>query len=337
MSLSTSGPAPNVPNTLSINFQPTFPTFNTTEPGVAFTTTGSPPSGYNYGSPPVTEANLWLVMMQDMGGSDYIPFLAIDFGLWIRKDLECYGAIMTTTNPANLAQNLGGGGAILMGHGLTGVNDPPCIELTDAGSNSAFGTLYIYQLDSNWNRHPGNLNIGTLMVANDTGSGWQSWNIILDIVNNSDGAIRNLKGNLLFGLDYDGEFYWASIDTKIYTMVLDHSGNLTLSGYLYQYDAYDDLAIVKAITTKSITQNGKTKNVIDLSSLSLVNPDVDSQSRMSQMDLKNYYDVGKVQGFALCCLKSIALKLDEYDTNFDSLSTRVEALENQLKSNQTAA
>lgn len=93
-----------------------------------------------------------------MGGPNYIPFLATDFGLWVEKDIETYGALMTTSDPAKGV----GGGAILIGHGLDGANDPPHIQLTDYAINSDFGTLYIYKLDSNWNRLHGDLDIGDL-------------------------------------------------------------------------------------------------------------------------------------------------------------------------------
>lgn len=95
---------------------------------------------------------------------------------------------------------------------------------------------------------------------------------------------------------------------------------------------------MKAVKSKTITQNGKTKDVIDLGSLNLMNPDIDAQSKiMSSIDLTNHYDAGKVQGFALSCLKTIALKLDTYDANFGALLNRIEALENQLKPSNTAA
>lgn len=177
-------------------------------PGVTFHTTNND-SKYVDG----TTQKLYLVMMQDMG------VLATDFGLWVEKDINTYGAIMTTTDPAKSA----GGGAILIGHGLTSANDPPHIQLTDYAINSNFGTLYIYKLDSNWNRLPGDLNVGELISTTlNQADPWQNWNIVFDIQNGSDGAIRNLTGNLLFGLNYDGNFYWASINTQTYTMVLDH-------------------------------------------------------------------------------------------------------------------
>jgi hypothetical protein len=59
---------------------------------------------------------------------------------------------------------------------------------------------------------------------------------------------------------------------------------------------------------------------------------------MSRVNLTNYYDIGKLQGFVLCCLKKIALKLDAYDSNYNALLSRIEALENQLNpSNATAS
>jgi hypothetical protein len=199
---------------------------------------------------------------------------------------------------------------------------------------ATFGTLNIYKIQSDGSRLPGDLNIGKLISRAGNLEGWQNWNIVLDIANNSHGAIRCPAGNILFGLNCDGNFYWASYDWSLYTMVLDHWGNLSLSGSLWSYDEYDDLAIVKAIKTKSITENGKTKQIIDLNSLNLVRPTIAMKEPIqSNIAMTEHYDVGKVQGFTLCCLKNIALKLDTHETTFSALLDRVEALESQVKAN----
>ena len=268
--------------------------------------------------------------------------------------------------------------------------DPPCIELSHYGMNLTFGVLNIHKIDSNNNRLPGDLNIGALssngIITSTTtnGSGWNGWNIILDIVNGSHGAIRNTTGNILFGLHNTGVFYWGSMNTNTYTMILDHGGTLTLSGNLIiqggallstgvlnitgpnngsfgsayinanfnpygqnqfslgngnspwlnvvcqtldyynqswgYYDAYDDMAIIKGITQKTITVNGNSKQIVDPESLKLFNADPNS----TDSNIVNYTDMGKIIGFMLCVHKKSAIKLDEHDANLLTINDKLE-------------
>ncbi len=134
MSLSTQGNAWNVITPSWRNYKPVMPSL--AGPGVTFTTTGNPDPGYSY-----IDGNtqkLYLIMMQGMGGSNFIPFLATDFGLWVQKDIETYGALMTASDPISGS----GGGAIEIGHGFTSTTDDPKIILSDTigGGSGATAT-----------------------------------------------------------------------------------------------------------------------------------------------------------------------------------------------------
>ncbi len=98
------------------------------------------------------------------------------------------------------------------------------------------------------------------------------------------------------------------------------------------YDEYDDLAIVKGIKSKTVTVNGKTKQIINPDSLSLLRPEIDPQHHiLSDPNMVNYYDVGKIHGFTFGCLKRIALKLDEHEASFEELA-KLQAEVNDLRS-----
>ena len=99
-----------VNTTSSESFVPNVPAV--TDPQIIF-------SGQNVyvGLGPFTQ-HIYLACIQEMGGSTWDPILVTDGPLWVKKDIECYGALMTTTDPANLGQGWGGGGAILFGHGF---------------------------------------------------------------------------------------------------------------------------------------------------------------------------------------------------------------------------
>ena len=92
-----------------------------------------PPSGMG------KYANIYLIMLQDTNPqhqTDYQPMIAMDRGLWVEKDIQAYGALMTSTDPGKTT----GGGAVFIGHGLNEPNDPPSIIVPDTNYN----TLHIY-------------------------------------------------------------------------------------------------------------------------------------------------------------------------------------------------
>ncbi len=102
--------------------------------------------------------------------------------------------------------------------------------------------------------------------------------------------------------------------------------------YTQVFDSMDDLAAVKQYKIKNYeNQNGKQWQEIDLDSLPFLKGESDNDHQ-----LNNCWDMAKVQGFILGCLKASAIKHDSHDDGITNLLMRVEALEKQLN-DQTAA
>ena len=139
------------------------------------------------------------------------------------------------------------------------------------------------------------------------------------VVPNQTGGTANILVNcnlnpLPSGTNYgigSGNNRWAGI------VVHDiYYGNLH-SGY----DMVDDLAYAKQFQTMAITENNKTRQVIDPETLKLFNAEVD-ETHLIRKDPKiaDCTDLSKVIGFMLCCHKASALKLEEHDLNFSELA-----------------
>ena len=112
---------------------------------ILFEHTGSPDANHRF--PPIDGgihwgryANIYMIMLQDNtqpNSINYQPMIAMDRGLWVEKDIQAYGALMTNSDPVKGT----GGGAVVIGHGFYGsASYPPCIWLSD----SSFDTLHIY-------------------------------------------------------------------------------------------------------------------------------------------------------------------------------------------------
>jgi len=344
--LYTEGSALEVDTPAANRYLPVMPQLS--GPGITFHTTNNDPK-YVDGQ----DQKLYLVMMQDMGGPNYIPFLATDFGLWVEKDIETYGALMTTSDPAKGV----GGGAILIGHGLDGPNDPPHIQLTDYAVNSDFGILRIYKLNSSWSREPGDLDIGSLIARDaiksyNNGAGYYSYNggggggasggIYLDQWGNMKFNGGNNNNYWSIFNSWAGEVFRVPNQTGGTTAVLVNcnlnplpsgtnygigSGSNRWAGIVVHdiyygslhpgFDMIDDLAYIKQIQTINITENGKTRQVIDPKTLKLFSVEVDETHPIrNDPKITDCTDLSKVIGFMLCCHKVAALKLEEHDTNF---------------------
>lgn len=101
--------------------------------------------------------NIYLDEVEDMSTpGSYNPMLVIDQGLWVEKDIQTYGMLATNSDP----HKGWGGGAIVIGHGLTGSMDPPKMVLTDAG----WSTLYVYYSPNFSTIVPGNINLGNAIM-----------------------------------------------------------------------------------------------------------------------------------------------------------------------------
>jgi Chaperone of endosialidase len=143
-STTINGTAPDV-LALSPRCLPTMPTNLSGFPSIKFQNIKNTPSDpgvpqgayYEDASP----QSLFLTEMQDMGGTGFIQFLATNYGLWVQKDIETYGAFMTASDPSRGS----GGGAIQIGHGFTSTTDDSAIILTDTigGGSGATATLTV--------------------------------------------------------------------------------------------------------------------------------------------------------------------------------------------------
>jgi hypothetical protein len=137
--------------------------------------------------------SLFFVEMQEMGGTNFIPFLGTQWGLWVERDIQTYGAIMTTSDPYKSVSPGAGGGAILIGHGMYATTTPPLISLTDSDvwvdpnnhSLGKFDTLHMYMVDGST---PAHLDLGNL-TAHGTISVNDNFTVGLSV----DGSSRNIR------------------------------------------------------------------------------------------------------------------------------------------------
>ncbi|MCL5876449.1 MAG: hypothetical protein M1540_01395 [Candidatus Bathyarchaeota archaeon] len=116
-----------------------------------------------------------------------------------------------------------------------------------------------------------------------------------------------------------GSNYWSGVcSNRLYAK----------DGTVHSFDALDDLGLVKNYKVKTDAVGRET---IDLaSSLPHVLADDDDKSA-------EFYDVSKMNGFTLGCLKALALNKDKQEAEIQKLKQRIETLEKQLMQKQTAA
>jgi len=91
------------------------------------------------------------------------PLLQIDQGMWCTKDIFTNG-FLGTDSPDDGPHPGTGGGAVMIGHGLTDVNDPPRITLTDDGSSQDTNTLYITNKNTPSDFYPNIANVNNYMA-----------------------------------------------------------------------------------------------------------------------------------------------------------------------------
>ena len=147
--------------------------------------------------------NMFLVEVESMTDpGTYGPFLAIDQGIWVEKDIQSYGVFMSSTDPNKPS----GGGAIMLGHGFQGTLDPPAIYLSD----STIQNLVSYSEDlSNavWTGYSGNKNNITLANgSNDPvgpdGSNKNSLKIDTSVSGGCTGCYQSVNPSLQANQDY---------------------------------------------------------------------------------------------------------------------------------------
>jgi hypothetical protein len=180
-------------------------------------------TGSQYTYPDGINTSLFLVMVQDTfpEHSDlFVPFLATDHGFWVEKDIQTYGALFTSSDPAKCS----GGGAILMGHGFRGgATCPPKFILTDTlgGGTDAQASLTV----SN----------GVITAVNVTNTG-DNYTFADITVNSANGHSAKLSPCILGGhiqsiLVHDGGSGYSPSDT----ISITNNPHDTL--YLEQFDS----------------------------------------------------------------------------------------------------
>ena len=196
------------------------------------------------------------------------PLLEVSQG-FLAEDIQAYGFLGTASDPAKGV----GGGAILMGHGLTSTTDPPKIVLTD--SAIGYGVLYIKQLD------------GSTAADIDLGNLTAHGNLYPDISPTWNGTAW-VNGRALGSTSQ----FWNYIDCAYY-FAKDTS--------FIAFDSLDDLSLVRNYKTKHIGE----RSIIDLESLPHLKADDPTHS--------NSVDMSKTASFLLGCIKALINRVDSVE------------------------
>jgi len=315
----------------------------------------------------------WWVDLECLQNGSGAGLLQVDHGIKCLKDVSAYGgALMTASNPDMYSGT--GGGCVQIGHGFQRSEsynppaDPPRINLTDSGYNTLYITagssLPPNTIDSVLaDIKLRNLKVGGSIQSYSTGAwlfsyygggdGGANGGIYLDAygkihfnggtdayywqIFKSDGtevfAVPNKTGATAaiyincninphvtnaFGIG-SGSEYWAGVcSNRLYAK----------DGTVHSFDAMDDLGLVKNYKLKTDVAGRET---IDLAS-SLPHVMADDDDKKDE-----FYDVSKLHGFTLGCLKALALNKDKQEMEIQMLEQRVEALETHLKQKLSAA
>jgi hypothetical protein len=239
-------------------------------------------TGSEHSYPAGKHASLFLVMVPDMDGSAYAPFIATDEGLFVEKDIQTYGALMTQTDPSKSA----GGGAILIGHGFTASSCPPYITLIDsniamdtfwqAPTSTINGYFYINTQTNTIERHD---NINGWTTIGPAGS------YFFDTLYLFQNDAKTL-GNLYLG--------------AVYATYLRYSDSLS------SFDAIDDLAVLKKI--KTVSDKGG-KNIIEPESISHLKNNA------------GFYDAAIIAGWTISVEKKLLERIEAIENRL-SLSLK---------------
>jgi hypothetical protein len=279
-------------------------------------------------------------------------------GIKCLKDVSAYGgALMTASAP-----NSHGGGAINMGHGWEYYTDPPRINMTDDGYHTlciTAGPTYDYENETY---------IGVDQVLADVKLRNLYWSSGAYLTDNQCGSIELGKSesyssspfiDFHFGRGVTEDFNVRLInlsdcelffDTRTTTGgILPTKASAYVLGsstyywsYVYatylryhnnyaQFDAYDDLALVKLWGEKNPTipddydpKKTKPSSGDPFEMLRGKTPD-------GKVD-KDFFDTESVLSFSLGCLKASAKKHDEHDLLIFQMQAEIEDLRSQVTS-----
>jgi hypothetical protein len=111
----------------------------------------------------------------------------------------------------------------------------------------------------------------------------------------------NPRSANVYGLGSGGS-YWSGVVT-----------NTIYRRYESSFDALDDLALVKQYKTKTISENGVEKDVIDPESL----PHLKGDPTEADAKLANFWDESKVSGFLLGCTKALVQRVESLEAQLE--------------------
>jgi hypothetical protein len=288
--------------------------------------------------------------LQNPNGIGWPGILEVNNHIKCLRDISTYGgAFMTASAPGT-----SGGGAIQMGHGFERTDDPPRINLTDAN----YHTLYVTAGSS--------VGVGADAVLADVKVKNLYWSSGAYLTDNQGGSIE--LGNSSAAVSYPFiDFHFGRSTTEDFNVRLINyqdcilefhtrtstggilpgsSGNYVLGSpdkhwsYVYadylrydiniaQFDAYDDLALVKLWGEKDTV----IPDTYDPTKLKPPASDPFSILKGKDTDGKveeEFFDVGKTVSFAMGCAKALAKKQDEHDALLLNLLSQVESLRSEI-------
>jgi hypothetical protein len=199
------------------------------------------------------------------------PILKVCQGILAEKDFQSYGFLGSSSDP----EKGYGGGAILIGHGLTASSCPPYISMTDSA----------YQLDSGTSSYPGSPVNGQFFARTDLNTIYR--------YNGSSWVAIGPIGSLY----YDTLYLFKSDATTLANLYLGtvYATNLKYHSSLGTFDSIDDLEVLRKI--KTITnKDGK----------DILNPETLTHLK----DENGLYDMAKMDGWHISVEKRLLERIE---------------------------
>jgi len=211
-------------------------------------------------------------------------YLEITQGL-LAEDIVAYGFLGTATDPNKQA----GGGAILIGHGLTAPSCPPYISMTDSDkhldqysndpSTTIDGYFYVNTTSNTIRRH-----------RQYPTATWETVGPVGSIYYDTLYLFNKINPTLALGNLYLGTVY---------------ATNLRYHTSLSTFDAIDDLAVLKQIKTIS-DKDGKAI--------------IDPESITHLKDEGGFYDSAKMDGWHISVQKKLLDRIELLETKLSRLT-----------------